>query len=87
MDGLEIIAIASAVLTLSVYVANQYGELSVNNFWYDLANLVSSIGLFSYALSLGIIPFILTNAVWGLVSGIDVAKYLLKRKGLKKRQR
>ena len=87
MSSIEILGILSAVLTLSVYIANQYGKLNVNNFWYDFANFISSIGLFAYAYSLDAVPFLITNTVWGLVSGIDVAKYLLKRKGLKRRRK
>ncbi len=85
MDAIEILGIACALLTLSAFVANEWGGLSANSFWYDLMNFAASVGLFVYAYNLGVIPFMLTNAVWGLVSGIDVAKYLLRRKGLKRR--
>ncbi|MGH7141368.1 MAG: hypothetical protein ACREGH_01910 [Minisyncoccia bacterium] len=42
-------------------------------------NLVSSVGLFAYATSISSVPFMCINAVWGIVSGIDVARYLLGR--------
>ncbi|MFZ2556166.1 MAG: hypothetical protein WAZ27_04515 [Minisyncoccia bacterium] len=87
MEPIEILGILSALLTLSAFVANEWGKLSAESFWYDLMNFVASIGLLIYAVDAWAIPFIITNAVWGLISGIDVVKYLLKSKGLKRRSK
>lgn len=77
MTNIEILGIASAFLVLSAFVANEYGNLTTESFWYDFINFISAVGLGYYAYSIGAIPFIITNAVWGLVSGIDVIKYIL----------
>lgn len=71
-------------MTLSAFVANEWGNLSAESIAYDLTNLLASIGLLIYAVHAGAIPFILTNAVWAFVSGIDVVRFLLKRKSAKK---
>ncbi|MEK7132624.1 MAG: hypothetical protein AAB830_01085 [Patescibacteria group bacterium] len=76
MTNIEGLGIASAFLTLSAFVANEYGKLTTESFWYDFINFVSAVGLGFYAYSIGAIPFIITNSVWGLVSGIDVIKYI-----------
>ena len=78
MDLIGVLGILSALLTLSAFIANEYGKLSAESFWYDFINFVSGLGLFIYAFHEGVIPFMLTNSVWALVSGIDVAKYLLR---------
>ncbi len=84
MGILEIIGIISALLTLSAFIMNQYGILSNEDIRYDAMNMVSGIGLVFYAVSIHGIPFILTNSVWAVVSGIDVAKYFVKkRRGVK----
>jgi hypothetical protein len=87
MGIFEIVGICSAVMTLTAFVANEYGVLSADSITYDLLNFLSSIGLLAYAIHTGVVPFVLTNTVWGLVSGIDVAKYLLRPKGLKRRRK
>lgn len=76
MSNIEILGVFSALLALSAFVANEYGKLTAESLWYDLINLISAVGLGFYAYSIGAIPFIITNSVWGLVSGIDVIKYL-----------
>lgn len=85
--GMELLGILSALLTLSAFVANQYGWVRNDSIWYDSANLLSGIGLFIYAYSLGSVPFMLTNSVWSLVSGIDVLKYFFGRRPKKRRPR
>ena len=87
MASIEILGILSALLTLSVYIANQYHRLSADSVWYDFANVLASIGLFYYAYVQDVVPFMMTNIVWGGVAGIDVLKYLLKWKGLKRRRK
>ncbi len=87
MSPIELLGIFSALMTLSAFVANEWGKLSAESILYDVLNFLAAIGLFAYAYHLDAIPFMLTNAVWGIVSGIDVARYLVKGKGLKKRRR
>lgn len=80
MGPVEILGIASAGLLLFAFVANEWGKLSSESIWYDLCNFLSALGLFAYAYHLGAVPFMITNAVWGLVSGADVVKDLLRLK-------
>lgn len=80
MDPIGMLGILSALLALSAFVANEYGKLSTDSFLYDFINFVSGVGLFIYAFHEGVIPFMLTNSVWALVSGIDVMKYILRRR-------
>lgn len=84
MDSIEILGIGSALLALFAFVGNQYHKLKDTSFTYDFINMLSGIGLFTYAYLVGALPFMITNSVWAVVSGIDVVKYLY-RKGLKKR--
>lgn len=84
MNSIELLGILSALLALSAFVANEYGKLKAESFWYDFLNFISGVGLFMYAYHEGVIPFMLTNSVWALVSGIDVVKYLLGGKRLKR---
>jgi hypothetical protein len=79
MEPIEILGIASAALLLFAFVANEWGKLSSESLWYDLFNFLSALGLFAYAYHLGAVPFMVTNAVWGLVSGVDVARHFLKK--------
>jgi len=84
MEFIDIIGIGSAALTLAAFVGNEWGKLDAESLTYDLLNFVASIGLFTYAYHSGVLPFTVVNAVWGLVSGMDVAKHLLGKKGLKR---
>lgn len=79
MDPLEVLGIGSAFAVLYAFVANEYGSLSVRSLTYDLLNFFGSIGLFLYAFQTGVVPFMVTNAVWATVSGLDVFKHLRKR--------
>ena len=85
MSPIEILGIGSALLALLAFVGNEYGFMRATSFWYDALNFLTAIGLLIYAADQNVIPFMLTNSVWALVSGIDVAKYLLKGRRLKKR--
>ncbi len=80
MSGIEILGIVSALVALSAFVANEVGILTTEDFSYDFLNMVSSMGLFAYAYSTGVVPFMITNSVWFLVSATDVAKYIVRRK-------
>ena len=84
MNNIEILGILSALLTLSAFIMNQYDMLSNDDIRYDAMNMFSGIGLVIYAISINGVPFMLTNSVWAVVSGIDVVKYFLKkRRGVK----
>ncbi len=80
MESIELLGIASAGLLLFAFVANEWGKLSSESIWYDLFNFLSALGLFAYAYHLGALPFMVTNAVWGLVSGVDVVRYFLGKR-------
>lgn len=79
MSPLEILGILSALLTLTAFICNQYGYLGIDDIRYDMMNMLAGAGLVVYAISIHGVPFILTNSVWCVVSGIDVAKYLWKK--------
>ena len=79
MTFIELLGIVSALVTLSAFVANEYGWLSNESILYDFLNMCSGTGLFIYAYSTGVVPFMITNSVWALVSGIDVMKHIWKR--------
>jgi hypothetical protein len=85
MDPIEILGIGSALLALYAFVGNQYGKLRASGFWYDALNFLSAAGLFVYAYAEWVVPFMITNSVWGFVSGMDVIRHLRKARGLKKR--
>jgi hypothetical protein len=87
MELIDIIGIGSAALTLTAFVGNEWGKLDTEGFAYDLMNFLAAIGLFAYAHDADVLPFMIVNAVWGLVSGADVVKHLLGRKGLKRRRK
>lgn len=84
MSPVEILGILSAALLLAAFAANQYGALPSDDIRYDLFNALAAAGLFAYAYHLGAVPFMITNAVWGLVAGIDVIKGLSGGGGLKR---
>ena len=75
MSFIEIIGIVSAVVELGAFIANEYGKIENDNIWYDLINFVCGVGLTYYAMSINALPFIITNAIWALVSLGDVVKY------------
>ena len=78
------LGILSALLALVAFVGNQYHKLKDTSFAYDFINMLSGIGLFTYAYLVGAVPFMITNSVWAVVSGIDVVKYLVKKGGRRK---
>jgi hypothetical protein len=80
MDPIEVLGIGSAFMILYAFTANEYGWLPVRSMTYDMLNLGGSVGLFIYAFNTGVFPFMLTNAVWGAVAGLDVIKHLRKQK-------
>ena len=84
---MELLGILSALLALAAFVSNQFGWMRNDNIWYDATNLLSGVGLFLYAYWLGSLPFMITNSVWAIVSGIDVVKYFFHKKSRKTRHR
>jgi hypothetical protein len=79
--GIEVLGICSALLTLSAFIMNQYGILSNDDIRYDTMNMFAGLGLVTYAISIHAVPFMLTNTVWAIVSGVDVVRYFLKKQG------
>lgn len=80
MQPIEILGIGSALLALFAFAGNEWGYMRAKGFWYDAINFLSAVGLFAYAYTQGVVPFMITNSVWGLVSGIDVLRHLLKKR-------
>ncbi len=80
MEAIEILGIGSALLALVAFVGNEYGQLKASSFWYDALNFLSAAGLFVYAYTEWVVPFMITNSVWALVAGIDVIRYFQKAK-------
>ena len=78
MAPIEILGIGSALLALIAFAGNEYGFMRATSFWYDALNFLSAVGLFTYAYTQGVVPFMITNSVWAFVSGMDVLRYLLK---------
>lgn len=76
MQPLEILGVGSAFLVLTAFVLNEYGRLRNDSIWYDGINFIAALGLLVYALLNNVLPFVITNGVWALVSGIDVVRYL-----------
>jgi fluoride ion exporter CrcB/FEX len=85
MDIYLVVGVLGAFITLTAFVLNQFGKLDEKQFSYDLMNLISSTMLLTYALHSMVVPFIITNVVWGLVSLRDVVIYLIKKEPRKKR--
>jgi hypothetical protein len=79
MEPIEIIGILSAILALAAFIGIEWGKLRAEYFSYDFLNLISALGLFYYAYDQGATPFMITNSVWAIVSGIDVARHVMKR--------
>ncbi len=69
---LEIIGSIGALIILYTFVMNQLEKLSADSFQYDLLNLIGSVTLVYYAVSLESIPFIIINGVWAFLSLRDV---------------
>ena len=86
VSTVDIIGILSALLALVAFVANEYHLWENDNIWYDLFNFISGIGLLYFALQTNALPFIITNTVWTIVSGVDVLRYLFGRRVHKKRR-
>ena len=79
MDPLEVLGIGSAFMVLYAFVGNEYGMFPARSYTYDMLNLIGGTGLFIYAFFAGVFPFMVTNAVWASVAGLDVWKHLKKR--------
>lgn len=84
MSSLELLGFFSALLALAAFVGLEYGELAARSIVYDLLNFVAGIGLVVYALHIHGYPFVLTNSVWALVSGVDILRHLSGHPGRKR---
>jgi hypothetical protein len=79
MPPIEIVGMGSAILALIAFIGNEYGKLTAESFLYDLLNFIAGLGLAIYAAEIGALPFVLTNAVWAIVSAFDVVRYLWRK--------
>ncbi len=80
MQPIEILGIGAALLALLAFAGNEWRFMPARGFWYDALNFLSALGLLTYAYTQNVIPFMITNSVWALVSGIDVLRHLLKNR-------
>ncbi len=78
-----IIGTIGATLTLAAFLGNQFNKLKNDSALYDLLNLIASIFLIAYAISVKGYPFIVLNTIWGLVSLKDVLKYIIVKYNIK----
>jgi len=74
-------------MALIAFVGNQYHKLADTSIIYDGLNLASGLGLVFYAYMIGAVPFMITNSVWAVVSGIDVVRYMAGKRRWKKKRR
>lgn len=72
IDPLFIVGLVGSVLSLTVFFLNQVDQLSNKSIWYDSINALGAFFLVVYALDQQVWPFVITNAVWFLVSFRDV---------------
>ena len=87
MPLLEVLGIVSALLALVAFIGIQYHKLSDTSIVYDLLNFGSGLGLVVYAYIHETTPFLITNSVWAVVSGIDVVRFATGKRRLIKRRR
>lgn len=77
-----IIGIAGLVCVLIAFFWDEFYEVS-NTYSYNLLNLVGAGLLMHYSISLKSMPFIILQAVWGLVALakiLDVAFWMKKKR-------
>ncbi len=75
-----IVGIIGLVLLLVAFVFEEFTSLAQDSMFFNLLNIVGSIGLGYYALILGSIPFIILEVVWGAVALWKLVLILEKRK-------
>ena len=74
--ALQVISVVGALAVLVAYAANQFGMVELDNFPYQIANLVGSGVLFVVAVIEVQVGFMLLEGVWALVSLWAVVKIL-----------
>ena len=76
MNFENIIGIIGGAIVLIAFLLENSKKITNEALVYDFLNCLGSALLVWYALLLGSIPFAIINIVWGVVSLIDVFKYL-----------
>jgi hypothetical protein len=76
MMALQVVSVVGALAILLAYAANQFGMVELDNFPYQLANLVGSTILCVIAIIDVQVGFILLEGVWALFSLWAVVKIL-----------
>lgn len=61
-----------AMVALIAFLLNQSDKIPNDSFLYDFLNFLGGTLLFVYAYLLGSVPFMVINAVWGIVSLKDL---------------
>jgi hypothetical protein len=74
-----LLGVLGALIILVCFVANEFNKLDKHSTLYDLGNVIGSLLLIYYAYLIASWPFILLNAVWGVVALRDLLKTLAGR--------
>jgi hypothetical protein len=68
---------AAAVLLVTLFLLNSFNVVNAQNLWYQLGNLVASLGLVVYSLKLSATANVLINAVWSIGAIVALGLILL----------
>jgi hypothetical protein len=74
MDVQLLIGLSGMLCILIAFIGDETGKLLPKDLSYQILNLVGSVLLAWYAVLLASIPFLILNAVWGMVAVWRIAK-------------